>query len=169
MVADQWQGEMDAVIQILGGKLERSKSEVISYFSSLGEEKMLNIIYSDETDAPWMAKDVLAHLTFAEQEFLLLFEEIIAGGSGVEPDFNIDKFNAEKIKLYTKYSIEELLGSFESVRSKMIDLVMHLSPKDLEKTGLHPALGESKLIDMIKLIPIHNQLHIRDVKTNSRS
>jgi hypothetical protein len=35
---------------------------------------------------------------------------------------------------------------------------------DLAKQGRHPFLGTASLSDMIKLMYMHNQIHIRDIR-----
>ena len=46
----------------------------------------------------------------------------------------------------------------------MIAWVLLVSDSDLEKIGRHPFLGQTTLREMIKMVYLHNQIHIRDIK-----
>ena len=61
-------------------------------------------------------------------------------------------------------SPDELLVEFREVRNKMCQWVEALSEHDLERSGRHPYLGRVSLLEMIKMVYLHNQIHLRDIR-----
>jgi hypothetical protein len=50
------------------------------------------------------------------------------------------------------------------VRAEMIVWVTGLDQTELSISGRHPYLGEAALVDMIKMVYRHNQIHYRDFR-----
>jgi hypothetical protein len=140
---------------------EGQKTEL--YFSSLAEPEWGIRVYLDEME--WQVKDVLAHFISAEKSFLVLFDNIKILGQGTPEDFSIDKFNNSQVKKMKDLSYADLLVLFHETRNQTGKWVNDLSDEDMEKAGRHPAMGEAKLKDMIKMIYLHNQMHLRDLRS----
>lgn len=73
-------------------KLEESGKKTIKLFNVLIEEEWLIEVYSD--GPAWKIRNLLAHFTEVEAAIPILIREILAGSSGVEKDFDIDRYNA---------------------------------------------------------------------------
>ena len=58
----------------------------------------------------------------------------------------------------------ELLEVFKAVRKDMIIWVLGIGESDLERNGRHPFLGLTTLREMIKMVYLHDQIHLRDIK-----
>ncbi len=155
---------MDVIIEKLVLKLERSKSDIYAFFESIDEKNWDRIVYSTESSEPWQIHNIFSHLIISEESFLVLFNQMCAGREIIQNTINIDQFNAEHQKQFVSISKKELIGRFLDNRQNMIQFVMKISQKELSIMGDHPALGISKLEDMIKLIPIHDQMHMKDIK-----
>lgn len=144
-------------------KLENDGQKVAETFESLSAEQAGLILYDTSLDR-WRIKDVLAHLAFAEQAFLEIFTDIVNGGNGAKEDVIVDDYNFEKMQLYKAIPLPSIIAEYRETRANTLRFIGGLSGEDLEKTGYHPALGMTNLSEMIKMIYLHTQIHMRDVK-----
>ena len=147
---------------LLADKLKHEGEKIVKYLESLGDEQWKIEIYTEGT--VWTIRNILAHLMTSERAFVRLFENIRQGKMGVSDDFVIDRYNASQQKKTKELGSQELLQLFKSVRGDMIAWVLLVSDSDLEKIGRHPFLGQTTLREMIKMVYLHNQIHIRDIK-----
>ena len=147
---------------LLADKLRYEGEKIVKYLESLGDEQWKIEIYTEGT--VWTIRNILAHLMTSERAFVRLFENIRQGKMGVSDDFVIDRYNASQQKKTKVLGSQELLQLFKSVRGDMIAWVLLVSDSDLEKIGRHPFLGQTTLREMIKMVYLHNQIHIRDIK-----
>lgn len=120
------------------------------------------MVYSEGSE--WTVQNVLAHFVSAEQGFIRLFRDILAGGKGAAEDFDIDRYNAKQQEMVRDVSRQELMHIFKNGRSEMISFVGSLSIEDLQREGRHPFLGLTSLAEMIKMVYRHNQIHHRDLR-----
>jgi uncharacterized damage-inducible protein DinB len=146
----------------LADRLKSEGDKSIAFFSSLNDENWEIMVYSEGSE--WTVRDILAHFVSAEQGFIRLFNDILAGGKGAAEDFDIDRYNAKQQDLIKDASRQELMKLFQGGRSEMISLVKSLTTEDLKREGRHPFLGISTLAEMIKIVYRHNQIHHRDLR-----
>jgi hypothetical protein len=141
---------------------EGQKTEL--YFSALTEPEFGICVYLDEQK--WQIRDVLAHFISAEKSFLVLFDNINNHGEGSPEDFSINDFNNSQVEKMKNIVSADLLELFRETRAQTVKWVNGLTEEDMEKTGRHPAMGEAKLWEMIKMIYLHNQMHLRDLRSS---
>ena len=149
--------------QFLAKRLRSEGEKMTAFFAELSDADWNQTVYTEgET---WTIRNVLVHFVTAEQGFLKLFPEIVAGGEGASEDFDIDRYNARQQEKAQELSIEELLLKYQDVREKMATWVESLSAADLAKEGRHPFLGKTTVEEMVKLVYRHNQIHYRDMRS----
>lgn len=146
----------------LADKLRVEGNKMAAFFASLGPADWNAEVYTE--GLPWTARSILAHLVTTEASFLPLFERIRHGGPGVSEDFSIEDFNAQQQARTGDLMPETLLERYRSTRAEMISLVRGLTEEELTKQGRHPFLGVTTLLEMVRLIYIHNQTHYRDIR-----
>lgn len=146
----------------LAERLRKEGEKVIAYFSELSDKQWLTEVYT-EGDT-WTIRNVLAHFVTSERGLLKLFEQIRQGGSGAAVDFSIDRYNASQQQRTKDLTHKELLEQFSAVRASAIEWVSSLSEEDLIIEGRHPFLGQVQLVEMIKMLYLHNQIHFRDIR-----
>jgi hypothetical protein len=112
----------------------------------------------------WNLHDLLAHFVSAEIGRKDLIIDVARGGEGAPPGFEIDFFNQQEVERLSLESNFHLLFRFTNERNELIDYVASLEPKDLDRIGNDPFLGEVPLTDMIKLTYRHLQIHLRDAR-----
>ncbi|MFZ5819238.1 MAG: DinB family protein [Chloroflexota bacterium] len=144
---------------------ERLKSEgekMAAFFAALTPGQWEIEVYTE--GGLWSVRNVLAHFVTAERGFLALFEGIRAGGAGAPEDFSIDRYNASQQETTSDLPPGELLAQYTAVRAEMAAWVAGLSEADLMKEGRHPFLGQTILAEMVKMVYLHNQIHLRDLR-----
>jgi len=146
----------------LADRLKSEGDKTIVFFNSLKDENWEITVYTEGSE--WTIRNVLAHFVSAEQGFIRLFKDILAGGKGAADDFDIDRYNAKQQELIKDASRQELVKFFQAGRFEMVSLVGSLSIEDLQREGRHPFLGLTTLAEMIKMVYRHNQIHHRDLR-----
>ncbi len=146
----------------LAERLETEGMKSLEIFRALSPEQWEITVYTD--GSAWTIRQLLAHFVTAENGFLGLIDDIVAGGPGSPEDFDIDLFNESKVSAVGDERPESLLAQYEQVRRATIEKVRSLQDEDLERVGRHPFLGVALLSDIIKLIYRHNQIHQRDFR-----
>lgn len=119
-------------------------------------------IYSD--GAAWNMKDLLTHIVEAENSILRLIVNLLETGRGAPDDFDLDRYNERKVREAGDKSPDELIELFCVRRRKTIETVSQLNSEDLLIEGKHPFLGNATVGEMLKLMYLHVQLHIRDIR-----
>jgi len=146
----------------LAERLKKEGEKVVAYFAALSDEQWRSEVYT-EGDT-WTIRNVLAHFVTSERGLLKLFKNIREGGLGASEDFSIDQYNARQQEKTKDLTPQELLEQFADVRSDTAKWVSALSEDDLAKEGRHPYLGQVQLVEMLKMIYLHNQIHFRDFR-----
>jgi hypothetical protein len=146
----------------LAERLKKEGAKVVAYFSTLTDEQWQTEVYTEgET---WTIRNVLAHFVTSERGLLKLFERIRQGGPGAADDFSIDRYNASQQQKTRNLTSQELLEQYVEVRANAVEWVSDLSEEELVMEGRHPFLGQVQLVEMIKMLYLHNQIHFRDFR-----
>jgi hypothetical protein len=148
-------------IQALKNKLERNKIRVLAAFVNLPDDGWEKAVY--ENPDPWTMRDLLAHFVSAERMLLTLAKDIAAGGKGAPADFNYDEFNRTEREVYRSHAPAELLQMFIQSRDSTLEWMNGLNEEQLDRKGLHPALGEVTLEDLLAAVHGHILLHLREL------
>ena len=146
----------------LAAKLQIEGEKVHAFFAVLTAEQWAVPVYTEGEG--WTPRSILAHLVTAERGFLKLFETVRQGGTGASEDFSIDRFNASQQEKTRGLSPADLLAQYAAVRAEMAAYVATLSDDDLATRGRHPAMGISTLAEMVKMLYLHNNMHLRDIR-----
>lgn len=143
-------------------RLTERGAESAAFFRSLTPAQWRTRIYADGPQ--WDARQVLCHFVSAERAYLRIFEDVLQGGPGAPPDFDIDRFNAHEVAQMEALTPQELIAQFEAARAATVAFVWRLEDADLDREGRHPFFGVDRLEKFLKLIYRHNMLHERDIR-----
>jgi hypothetical protein len=143
-------------------ELEASLHASIAFFRSLKPEEIHRKVYED--GEAWTVIQVLAHLTTIEQSMQWLFNNILSGGAGAPPDFDIERFNHSQPKKLFKLTLDELIQQFSSVRETTISIVQNMDEDDLDREGLHAFHGHGKLERFIRWAYEHQRIHEDEIR-----
>jgi uncharacterized damage-inducible protein DinB len=119
-------------------------------------------IRSTEGQEAWSPYDVLGHLIHGERtDWIPRARHIMAGET--RPFIPFDR-NAQFQESQGK-TLAELLTTFGELRRNNVEALraMNLSDADLERKGLHPALGEVTLAQLLATWVVHDMDHLAQV------
>jgi hypothetical protein len=148
--------------QWLAEKLKEEGEKTVLFFRDLPDTAWETRMYSD--GAIWSVRDVLAHFVVTEVGIPRIMREVLSGGIGSPDDFDLDDYNRRHVSGLENLPVEALLERFAALRADTIRFVSSLSAADLAIEGRHPYLGLAPLVDMIRLMYRHIQIHQRDIR-----
>ncbi len=149
-------------IENLVNRLEKGNLKTREVFCALTPEQWSMTVY--EEPSCWDFRALLAHFVSVEENMLELAKHTATGGESLPAGFNYDEFNAEEqIRLQGK-TPEELLKELGERREATLEWVRTLDEGQLDRMGMHPALGEVSVETMITAIYGHQLLHMREVR-----
>jgi hypothetical protein len=146
----------------LAGKLTSEGDKTFAFFQSLPDDAWSKQVFED--GAMWKVRDIFEHLCVSEHSLRRLFENILVTGEGAPDGYDVNAFNKQKTGRFASLSRDELFALYGETRKKMIEFTRVLTDEQLAIRARHPAMGDSSLEDMIKMIYLHHQMHMRDVK-----
>jgi len=143
-------------------RLNDEGESALAFFQGLDAAGWERRVYSEGSQ--WTVRQVLCHFVSAEDGFLRLARDILAGGGGAPEGLDIDEFNEGEVGAMAERRPAELLPEFEQLRAETVELVRGMSEADFECEGRHPYFGRSSMERLLKLIYRHNMMHLRDVR-----
>jgi uncharacterized damage-inducible protein DinB len=147
--------QLDQAISIL----KRTPKTLESLLRNVPDEWLL----ANEGADSWSPFDVVGHLLHGEEtDWITRAKIILAHGDGLafEP---FDRF--AMLEKSRGKSLGELLGSFSQLRRRNLEELeaMKLTPKLLEKQGIHPDLGAVTLRQLLATWVVHDLSHIGQI------
>ena len=122
-----------------------------------GEQEWNTIVYGEGED--WTATDVLRHLMYAESDMTRLMARIQQGEGGVPEDFDLDRWNAGRVRRAKTKSPAELLAALETSRAELLAYMDTLEEEDWEKKGRHGSMMIMSIEDILNRIGEHEMYH----------
>jgi uncharacterized damage-inducible protein DinB len=147
-------------VQTLIDKLASAREEILQTIEGLDE----GALTWKPGDGRWSTKETLAHLASAEGSHRQVAQAIAAGQTVDVPDFNLDTWNAARVAERRQQSIEEILKEMAAERQRTLSVLQDLENEALDRQGHHPALGETTVLKVFRIIPIHERWHLKDIK-----
>ncbi len=147
--------EINKAIEIL----ERSPSVYKNILSGLSAEW----VNARETENSWSAFDIMGHLIHGELTDWIPRTMIFLSN---EEDKTFEPFDMEAHFENSKgKTINDLIKEFKDLRNENITILktLEISPTDLERTAIHPALGKVKLKEHLATWVVHDLTHIAQI------
>jgi DinB superfamily len=150
---------MKYTIAEAGQILERTPLVLRTLLTGLADGWTMNNEGPD-TFSPY---DVLGHLIYGEKTDWVIRAKIILAFGISKPFTPWDRFaqyEESKGKM-----LDQLLDEFESARKENMQWFqsLNLSESDLDKTGMHPQLGEITLRNLLSTWVVHDLTHIAQI------
>lgn len=143
-------------------RLRTEGEKTLDFFRDLSSEHWGRTVYSE--GSTWKVEHILAHFVSTERGLLALVRNILSGGSGSPHDFDLNAYNERKVARLIETPRHDLMKMFAELREETASVVAGLNEEDLQRRGRHPFLGVVPLVDIIKMIYRHHQIHLRDVR-----
>ena len=120
--------------------------------------------WSDTPDAEggWRPKDVVGHLITGEQTDWITRTQRILEHGAARPFDRFDRFaHAERD---VDATLDQLVDRFAELRAENLRRLGELaSEEDLDRRGLHPALGEVTLRELLATWSVHDLDHVSQI------
>jgi len=117
-----------------------------------------------EEDAPWKARDVLAHLAVSEPGQLGQLTRCLKGEVTVPDDFDLRRFNRRSVQKQAEKSVADLLKEIETAHAQVLAALDTASEADLDKTGRH-ARGDILTVEQFFIrITEHRREHAEELQ-----
>jgi DinB family protein len=116
----------------------------------------------------WCANEVVGHLIeaegrgFAGRIRAMLAEDRPKLEGWDQPAVAAARHDCDKVGA-------RLAAEFRSLRTESLELVGGLQPADLERVGIHPAVGELRVADLLGEWVHHDRNHIRQLLANTQA
>jgi hypothetical protein len=111
----------------------------------------------------WSVRLTLAHVGSAHWDHLQVARRLIAGEPTDLPDFDLDSWNAAAVEQRAAWTVDQVLADLDAAQEATLDLLHSLEEGALDLTGAHPAWGETSLRQVLRIIPLHDSMHRRDI------
>lgn len=139
--------------------LSRTPNVLRTLLHKLSEDWSLN----NEGPNTWSPYDVIGHLIHGEKTDWIPRAQIILSNQEDKTFTPFDRFaqtNDSKGK-----TLDMLLSEFEKLRKENIDILkgMKLDSDKLQQKGIHPELGEVKLVELLSTWVVHDLGHISQI------
>jgi hypothetical protein len=119
--------------------------------------------HNNEGENTWSPFDIVGHLIHGEKTDWMIRAEIILSKGTTQKFDSFDRFaQFEESKGKT---VTQLLEEFKDVRKKNLAILesKKLTPADLQKKGMHPALGEATLEQLLATWAAHDLGHLGQI------
>ena len=139
--------------------LERTPATLRAMLSGLPEAWVM----SNEGGDSWSPYDVVGHLVSLERSDWIQRARIILEHGASRPFDPVDRF-----AMFTESegkSLEQLLDELAELRQTNISTLgnMNLTPDDFSRKGVHPALGDVNLGQLLAAWVVHDLNHIHQI------
>lgn len=139
--------------------LERTPAVLTTLLAGLGDDWIMNN-EGPETFSPF---DVLGHLIHGEKTDWVARAKMILEFGNTKTFVPWDRFaQYEESKGKT---LQQLLDAFAIIRKENMEWfkALNLAESDLDKTGIHPKLGEVTLRNLLATWVVHDLTHIAQI------
>lgn len=139
--------------------LERTPSVLEYLLRGISEEWSMN----DEGDETFSPYDVIGHLIHGERTDWMVRFEIILSDSKDKTFLPFNRF--AQFEESDGISLNDLLTQFKVERDRNLRILLskNLTEQDLNKTGIHPELGEVTLRQLISTWTVHDLAHLAQI------
>jgi uncharacterized damage-inducible protein DinB len=114
-------------------------------------------------DGRWSVRLTLAHVGAAQWSHLEVARRLVAGDPIEMPGFELDAWNAAAVAERANWPVERVLADLDAAQAATLAFLQALDVEALAISGLHPALGEVSVGQVLRVIGVHDNMHRRDV------
>jgi len=119
--------------------------------------------HRDEGAGTWSPYEIIGHLIAGEHTDWMPRIRLILNSGEARPFDPFDRFAQSRVS--QDKSLDHLLDDFTALRKQnLTDLdALHLQPADLERRGIHPALGTVTLSELLATWAVHDLTHLHQL------
>lgn len=142
-------------------KMAETRAALEAFLAALDEDTC----NTRPADGRWTIRENVAHLVDAERAHRRFIETLLAGETlPTAEDFDLDRWNAAKVKKRAGQSTAELLAALRAEREKTLATLRAIPADGWHITGEHAALGTVSVRQVAKIIGVHERGHLKDMR-----
>ena len=150
---------MPSRAEIMLPKMQGTRDELLSLVASLDQAALT----WHSSEAGWSIRDNLAHLVDAERAHRRFVAAVLAGRSTHLEGFDLDHWNQEHVARRAGQSIQEILDALHAERQETLAFIAAMPPAAWDRRGDHPALGDVSVEQVLKVIGVHERVHLKEM------
>lgn len=116
----------------------------------------------------WTLRQVLIHLADAEKAHRRYIQGLIAGTltttAADAATFDVDRWNQGSIARRDAETVAEALARLTTEREATLAFIPTIPDDAWDKKGIHPALGELTVLGAVKVIGLHEKMHLKEIR-----
>jgi hypothetical protein len=112
----------------------------------------------------WSIHDNMAHLADAERAHRRFVHAVIKGRSPRLEGFDLDRWNEENVARRAGQTPDEILDALRSERQETVAFMADLPHDAWGRIGDHSALGEVSVRQVIRVIGVHERMHLNEIR-----
>lgn len=140
-------------------KIAKERQSLLALVADLSEEAL-----DQKHGDGWTVRETLTHLVNAEEDHCRVIAVVARGESERLPtDFSLDEHNRQRLEERGTLALPALLAALAEQRQKTESLFDRLSAEQLDLPAHHPALGETTIGKIFRIIGIHEKMHAQEI------
>jgi uncharacterized damage-inducible protein DinB len=140
-------------------KLSRERESLLSTIEGLEGDSL-----DRRVGHGWTVREVLTHLANAEEDHCKVIALTVRGDAARLPaEFSLDHHNAQRLSERGYLSLEQILSALSDQRQRTRELFERLNEEQLEMPVRHPALGETTVSKIFRVIGLHERMHLKEI------
>jgi uncharacterized damage-inducible protein DinB len=141
-------------------KLAKSREKLLAVVSKLTDAKL-----DDRPAEGWSIRENLTHLVITEEAHRSVIAAITQGElHRLPPSLDKDEYNASQLAKRGRLSLGDILSALADQRRRTEILFHSLSADQFTWRGHHPVLGDMAVLDIFRILAIHEQMHLREIE-----
>jgi hypothetical protein len=145
-------------------RLASGREMFLAEVAALGEDELARPVWSDG-HGHWTTQELIGHVAYAEAGMLPLITNTLAGNPPQpNPDFDLNRYNEGRVRRAKEQTVPELLARLAASRQETLTLLDSVTDADLDRPSYHPALKETTVEGIFKVIAFHERTHAKDMR-----
>lgn len=131
-------------------------------YSKALEGSSTDVLTRRPDDKNWAPVEIICHIRDVEESYLARFKAILQVEGFKFQVAEADRWAEER--QYLRNDAFQALSAFRTRRKDTIEFLKTLEPAQLERTGIHPRLGQKTLAELAKGLSGHDANHLDQLK-----
>ncbi len=141
-------------------KMQSARDELLAYIEGLDPVTLTK----RPPDGGWSIRENLAHLADAERAHRRFVQAVLEGRPTRLEGFDLDRWNEEHVERRAGQSPDQILTDLRAERHETLAFIAGIPPQAWDKKGDHPALGQISVRQVIKVIGVHERMHLKEMR-----
>lgn len=143
----------------IGAKIQAARAKLLSSTEGLEGEAW----EWSPGDGQWSVRLTLVHVGASQRNHLEAARRAVAGQPVDILGFDLDHWNETHVAERADWPLDQVLAELESAQQATLDYLETLDSEQLTIRGNHPALGETSVGQVLRVIGLHDGMHRLDI------